>query len=162
MSKPKPHVVALDAARVVVKSAPGELGQDAIAEHVRKREVVTSSSTMKSRHIASFAEGKWTSGADSTLLLGDWQAWVDGEGHWKVRGPDPDNAASYADGDIALTEAEYIEAGNSEVRRKIRAQRAKKAARAYIAARGALHEGTPRDPPRDPPTTDPGRSAPRG
>ena len=77
---------------------------------------------MKSRRIASFAaEGKWTSGADATMLIGDWQAWVDGEGHWKVRGPDRDNAAHYADGDIELTEAEYLEAGNSEARRKIRA-----------------------------------------
>jgi hypothetical protein len=88
---------------------------------------------MKSRHGVTFAEeGKWTSGADSTLLVGDWQAWVDSEGHWKVRGPDPDNEAHYADGDIELTEAEYIEAGNSEARRKIRARRAKEAARTYI------------------------------
>jgi hypothetical protein len=88
---------------------------------------------MKSRGVASFAEeGKWTSGADATMLMGDWQAWVDGEGHWKVRGPDPDNEAHYADGDIELTEAEYIEAGNSEARRKIRARRSKEAARAYI------------------------------
>lgn len=88
---------------------------------------------MKSRRVATFAEeGKWTSGADATMLVGDWQAWVDGEGHWKVRGPDPDNEAHYADGDIELTEAEYIEAGNSEARRKIRARRAKEAARAYI------------------------------
>lgn len=89
--------------------------------------------SMKSRRVATFAEeGKWTSGADATMLVGDWQAWVDGEGHWKVRGPDPDNEAHYADGDIELTEAEYIEAGNSEARRKIRARRAKEAARAYI------------------------------
>jgi hypothetical protein len=88
---------------------------------------------MKISRVATFAEeGKWTPGAGSTLIIGDWQAWVDGEGHWKVRGPDPDNEAHYADGDIELTEAEYIEAGNSEARRKIRAQRAKKAARAYI------------------------------
>ena len=88
---------------------------------------------MKSRRVATFAEeGKWTSGADSTMLIGGWQAWVDGEGHWKVRGPDPDNEAHYADGDIELTEAEDIEAGNSEARRKIRARRAKEAARAYI------------------------------
>jgi hypothetical protein len=87
----------------------------------------------RSRRVATFAEeGKWTSGADSTMLVGDWQAWVDGEGHWKVRGPDPDNDAHYADGDIELTEAEYIEAGNSEARRKIRARRAKEAARSYI------------------------------
>lgn len=66
------------------------------------------------------------------MLVGDWQAWVDGDGHWKVRGPDPDNEAHYADGDIELTEAEYTEAGNSEARRKIRARRAKEAARAYI------------------------------
>jgi len=88
---------------------------------------------MKTGRVATFAaEGKWTSGADSTMLVGDWQAWVDGEGHWKVRGPDPDNEAHYAGGDIELTEAEDIEAGNSEARRKIRAQRAKKTARAYI------------------------------
>ena len=88
---------------------------------------------MKSRHGVTFVEeGKWTSGADSTMLVGDWQAWVDSEGHWKVRGPDPDNEDHYADGDIELTEAEYIEAGNSEARRKIRARRAKEAARAYI------------------------------
>ena len=88
---------------------------------------------MKSRRVATFAEeGKWTSGADSTMLVGDWQAWVDGDGHWKVRGPDPDNEAHYADGDIELTEAEYIEAGNSVARRKIKARRAKEAARAYI------------------------------
>ena len=88
---------------------------------------------MKSRRVASFAEeGKWTSGADSTMLIGDWQAWVDGEGHWKVRGPDPDNEAHYAGGDIELTEAEDIEAGNSAARRKIRARRAKEAARTYI------------------------------
>lgn len=81
----------------------------------------------------SFAEeGKWTSGADSTLLVDRWQAWVDGEGHWKVRGPDPDDEAHYADGDIELTEAEYTEAGNSAARRKIRVTRAKKAARSYI------------------------------
>lgn len=88
---------------------------------------------MKSRRVATFAEeGKWTSGADSTLLIGNWQAWVDGEGHWKVRGPNPDDEAHYADGDIELTDAEYTEAGNSGARRKIRAARAKKAARAYI------------------------------
>lgn len=88
---------------------------------------------MKSRRVASFAEeGKWTSGADSTMLIGDWQAWVDGDGHWKVRGPNPDDEAHYAGGDIELTEAEYIEAGNSAARRKIRARRAKEAARAYI------------------------------
>jgi hypothetical protein len=59
-------------------------------------------------------EGQWTPGADSTLIIGDWQAWVDGEGHWKVRGPDPDDEAHDAAG------------------RKIRAQRAKKAARSLI------------------------------
>jgi hypothetical protein len=85
------------------------------------------------RRVAAFAEeGKWTSGPDATMLIGDWQAWVDGDGHWKVRGPDPDNEAHYADGDVELTEAEYIDAGNSEARRKIRARRAKEAARAYI------------------------------
>lgn len=85
--------------------------------------------------MATFAEeGKWTSGPEATLLIGGWQAWVDGDGRWKVRGPDPDNEAHYADGDIALTEAEYIEAGNAAARRKIRAARAKKAARAYIQA----------------------------
>ena len=102
---------------------------------------------MKLRRVATFAEeGKWTPGADSTLIIEDWQAWVDGEGHWKVRGPDPDNEAHYADGDIELTEAEYTEAGNSEARRKIRAQRAKKAARAYIQSMlqssGARHHAT--------------------
>lgn len=85
------------------------------------------------RHGVIFAkEGKWTPGADATLVMGDWQAWVDGEGHWKVRGPDPDDAAHYAGGDIELTAAEYEEAGNSEARRKIRRQRAKEAARSYI------------------------------
>src|SRR5262249_23165960 len=64
--------------------------------------------------------------------VGGWQAWVDGEGHWKVRGPDPDDAAHYADGDIELTEAEYEAAGNSEARRKIRRQRAQKAANSPI------------------------------
>lgn len=93
--------------------------------------------SMKGLRVAAFAEeGKWTSGADSTMRLGDWQAWVNGDGHWKVRGPDPDNEAHYADGDIELTEAAYIEAGNSEARRKIRARRAKEAARAYIKAMG--------------------------
>ena len=88
---------------------------------------------MKKYRVATFAaEGKWTSGADATMLIGDWQAWVDGEGHWKVRGPDPDNEAHYGGGDIELTEAEDTEAGNSTARRKIRAERAKKAARAYI------------------------------
>ena len=100
----------------------------------------------KSRRVATFAEeGKWTSGADATMLVGDWQAWVDGEGHWKVRGPDPDNEAHYADGDIELTEAEYIEAGNSEARRKIRARRAKEAARAYVKTMtqpSKRHQGT--------------------
>lgn len=79
-------------------------------------------------------EGKWTPGTNATLFIGDWQAWVDGEGHWKVRGPDPDDPAHYADGDIELTEVEYEEAGNSEARRKIRRQRAKKAASSYIRA----------------------------
>jgi hypothetical protein len=106
---------------------------------------------MKSRRVTTFAEeGKWTSGSDATMLVGDWQAWVDGEGHWKVRGPDPDNAAHYADGDIELTEAEYTEAGNSEARRKIRAQRAKKAARAYIQSMvkpsKARHHATKKSP----------------
>jgi hypothetical protein len=82
--------------------------------------------------VRSAEEGKWTSGSSSTMIVGDWQAWVDGEGHWKVRGPDPDNDAHYADGDVELTEAEFIEAGNSEARRKIRSRRAKEAARAYI------------------------------
>ena len=106
---------------------------------------------MKSRRVATFAEeGKWTSGADSTLLVGNWQAWVDGDGHWKVRGPDPDNEAHYADGDIELTEAESIEAGSSEARRKIRAQRAKKAARTYIQSMRqpskAIHHATKKSP----------------
>ena len=105
---------------------------------------------MKSRRVATFAEeGKWTSGSDSTLLVGDWQAWVDGEGHWKVRGPDPDNEAHYAGGDIELTEAEDIEAGNSEARRKIRARRAKEAARAYIrsmARAATAHHATKKSP----------------
>jgi len=71
-------------------------------------------------------------GPSATLLIGGWQAWVDGDGHWRVRGPDPDDAAHYADGDIELTEAEGLEGGNSAARRKIRARRAKEAARAYI------------------------------
>lgn len=79
-----------------------------------------------------FVEGQWTSGANSTLVVGDWQAWVDGDGGWRVRGPDQDNADHYADGEIALTEDEEIEAGNSGARRKIRARRAKEAARSYI------------------------------
>ena len=82
-------------------------------------------------------EGKWTSGADATMLIGAWQAWVDGDGHWKVRGPDPDNEAHYGGGDIELTEAEDNAAGNSVARRKIRAERAKRAARAYILANTA-------------------------
>jgi hypothetical protein len=85
------------------------------------------------KRVYSFAEeGKWTSGADSTMLMGEWQAWVDGDGHWKVRGPDRDNEAHYADCDIELTAAEDEEAGNSAARRKIRARRAKETARAYI------------------------------
>lgn len=84
------------------------------------------------------------------MLVGDWQAWVDGEGHWKVRGPDPDNESHYADGDIELTEAEYIEAGNSEARRKIRARRAKEAARSYIKTMTQppkRHHATKKTPP---------------
>jgi hypothetical protein len=79
-----------------------------------------------------FVDGQWTQGANSTLIVGDWQAWVDGDGGWRVRGPDPDNADHYADGEIVLTEDEEIEAGNSVARRKIRARRAKEAARSYI------------------------------
>ena len=80
-------------------------------------------------------ENKWSRGPNSTLLVGEWQAWVDGDGHWRVRGPNPDDEAHYADGDIELTEAEDTEAGNSATRRKMRAERAKKAARAYIKSR---------------------------
>jgi hypothetical protein len=77
-------------------------------------------------------DGQWTQGVNSTLIVGDWQAWVDGDGGWRVRGPDPDNSDHYADGEIVLSECEEIEAGNSVARRKIRARRAKEAARSYI------------------------------
>lgn len=83
------------------------------------------------------------------MLIGDWQAWVDGDGHWKVRGPDPDDERHYADGDIELTEAEYTEAGNSQARKKIRARRAKEAARTYIKTMQtskARHHATKKSP----------------
>jgi len=98
--------------------------------------------TRRSQGVTFAQEGKWTPGADATLVMGDWQAWVDGEGHWKVRGPDPDDAAHYADGDIELTEVEYEEAGNSEARRKIRRARAKKAASSYIRSMTARPRAT--------------------
>src|SRR6476620_10877185 len=72
--------------------------------------------------------GKWTSGRNSVLFIetpsGTWRATAhEADSSWAVRGPDPDDAAHYADGEILEDEA-----GSARERFSL----AKKRARAYV------------------------------
>jgi hypothetical protein len=88
-------------------------------------------STRKSS--ATSGEAKWTSGAHPALFVdstaGTWKAMVNtDESTWSVRGPDPDNEAHYASGEVS--NADVNEASALDLKGRIAA--AKKQARAYI------------------------------
>jgi hypothetical protein len=77
--------------------------------------------------------GKWTSGRNSVLFIetpsGTWRATAhEDDSTWAVRGPNPDDAAHYADGEILEDEAD---SGRE------RFSLAKKRARAYVMTHGA-------------------------
>jgi hypothetical protein len=80
------------------------------------------------------SEVKWTPGRHPALFVGStsgtWKAMVDSdEATWSVRGPDPDNEAHYASGEV--TNADVADGSALDLRGRVAA--AKKQARAYIA-----------------------------
>lgn len=88
---------------------------------------------MKRSPMSFTTEAKWTPGAHPALFVestaGTWKAMVDtDEATWSVRGPDPDNEAHYASGEV--TNADVAEESTLDLKGRIAA--AKKQARAYI------------------------------
>lgn len=80
--------------------------------------------------------GKWTPGPNasnpsSALFVetakGAWKGMVDEDGHWSVRGPDPDDPLHYASGDVSTADAD-VKVGGA----KGRMAAARKRARSYI------------------------------
>jgi len=86
----------------------------------------------------------WTPGKNAALFIetaqGLWKAMVDEDGGWNVRGPDPDNEAHYASGEVVegdpdVKESTSITERSQGARRAMgRVAAAKKRARAYIMA----------------------------
>ena len=88
---------------------------------------------MKRTSMSFTSEAKWTPGVHPALFVdstaGTWKAMVDtDEATWSVRGPDPDNEAHYASGEV--TNADVAEGSALDLKGRIAA--AKKQARAYI------------------------------
>jgi hypothetical protein len=88
---------------------------------------------MKRTSMSFTNEAKWTPGSHPALFVdstaGTWKAMVDtDEATWSVRGPDSDNEAHYASGEV--TNADVSEGSALDLKGRIAA--AKRQARAYI------------------------------
>ena len=88
---------------------------------------------MKRTSMSFTSEAKWTPGTHPALFVdstaGTWKAMVDtDDATWSVGGPDPDNEAHYASGEV--TNADVAEGSALDLKGRIAA--AKRQARAYI------------------------------